>query len=367
MAPAVPLIVTLNTPRGHLLWHSINAWPRPIQSPRAESYDARHLVKVVPPAEPAVPPSAGTGAFPHWIFTPEPGRSEGNDLHGGTRSDHVPANAIVAIILTMVVMGGLLALVVGGQILRWSKEAKLARVKVESGTRRDSTSVPQAGGGLAVLASIDLDGRERRSLLLLIDGVSLNGLSARARESFAKAAGETRRDRPRGRQRIRKSSAGRTTLTRIPEESEESNQSQSGVSTTFPGEKQAGTSAKDQVCIIGKDRVPSKQYNACEESETSVSDVGDCICTTIDLSPRIETAAEEEYPAGEIGSTQEAAMLSPRIDGANKVEGMEGRQVPECDSFTPGKGDLAQSQSQLALESLGPSRGLPVHDGPCSS
>lgn len=113
--------------------------------------------------------------------------------------------------------------------------------------------------------------------------------------------------------------------------------------------------------------MPSKQYNACEESETSVSDVGDCICTTIDLSPRIETAAEEEYPAGEIGSTQEAAMLSPRIDGANKVEGMEGRQVPECDSFTPGKGDLAQSQSQLALESLGPSRGLPVHDGPCSS
>ncbi|KAI6131644.1 hypothetical protein EDD16DRAFT_870450 [Pisolithus croceorrhizus] len=182
MAPAVPLIVTLNTPRGHLLWHSINAWPRPIQSPRAESYDARHLVKVVPPAEPAVPPSAGTGAFPHWIFTPEPGRSEGNDLHGGTRSDHVPANAIVAIILTMVVMGGLLALVVGGQILRWSKEAKLARVKVESGTRRDSTSVPQAGGGLAVGLGIHRPRWERASKPTAADRRSVAERAFGARE-----------------------------------------------------------------------------------------------------------------------------------------------------------------------------------------
>lgn len=150
MAPAVPLMVTPNTPWGHLPRHLANAWPRPIQSPRVASHDPRHFIRTVPPIEPAALPSAGTGAFPHWIFTPEPGGSSGDDSHGGTHSDHVPVNAIVAIILTMVVMGCLLALVVGGQMLRWSKQARLARIKGELGGRRASTSVPQVGGAPAV-------------------------------------------------------------------------------------------------------------------------------------------------------------------------------------------------------------------------
>lgn len=148
MAPAVPLMVTPDTPRGHPSRHLSNGWPRPIQSPRVASHDPRHFIRTVPPIEPAVLPSAGTGAFPHWIFTPEPGASGGDDLHGGTHSDHVPVNAIVAIILTMVVVGGLLALVVGGQMLRWSKQARLA--KGEVGRRRASTGVPQVGGVPAV-------------------------------------------------------------------------------------------------------------------------------------------------------------------------------------------------------------------------
>ncbi|KAI6134596.1 hypothetical protein EDD17DRAFT_1753562 [Pisolithus thermaeus] len=366
MAPAAPPTVTLNTPQGHLLWHSVNAWPRPIQSPRTESHDPRRLAKVVPPAEPAATLSAEAGAFLHWIFTPEPGRSEGNDLHGGTRSDHVPANAIVTIILTMVIMGGLLVLVVGGQMLRWLKEAKLARVKVESGIRRASTSVPQVGGSLAVGLSIHRPRWERASKATAADGQRVAEQAFGAHESLLPRlrgkhdgvdANESE-SHPLGGQFWR---AYQRNPKRVIKASQEV------VSTTLPGGTQAGISAEDQECIIGKDRVPSRQYNACEESETSVSDAGDCICTTMELSPRTETAAEEEYPAEKIGGAQEAAMLSPRIDGANKVEGMEGRQVLECDSFTPGKGDLAQSQSQLALESLGPSRGLLVHDGPCSS
>lgn len=148
MAPAVPLMVTPDTPRGHPSRHLSNGWPRPIQSPRVASHDPRHFIRTVPPIDPAVLPSGGTGAFPHWIFTPEPEGSGGDDLHGGTHSDHVPVNAIVAIILTMVVVGGLLALVVGGQMLRWSKQARLA--KGEVGRRRASTGVPQVGGVPAV-------------------------------------------------------------------------------------------------------------------------------------------------------------------------------------------------------------------------
>lgn len=112
------------------------------------------------------------------------------------------------------------------------------------------------------------------------------------------------------------------------------------VSTMFPGEKQAGISTEDRERTFAKDRVPGREHDTCEGSETGVSGVDDCICTTVDLSPRIETATKEEYSTEEIGSMQEAA---PRMDSANKVEDMEGRQVLECDSFTLDKGDFAHS------------------------
>lgn len=111
----------------------------------------------------------------------------------------------------------------------------------------------------------------------------------------------------------------------------------------FPGEKQAGASTEDRERTLGMDRVPGREHDTCEGSETGVSGVDDCICTTVDLSPRIETAAKEEYSTEEIGSIQEAAVRSPRTDSANKVEGMEGRQVLECDSFTSDEGEFVHS------------------------
>lgn len=123
MAPAVPLTTTPNTRRGRLPRHLVNGPRRPIQPPTVESYNLRGFVEVVPLTEPTVFPFAET------------------------HSDHVPA--VVAIILAMVAMGCLLSLVVAGQLLKWSRRAKSARIK-ELGRRWASTNTPQTGDGPAV-------------------------------------------------------------------------------------------------------------------------------------------------------------------------------------------------------------------------
>lgn len=147
MAPAVPLTTTPNTRWGRLPRHLVNGSRRPIQPPTVESYNLRRFVEVVPLTEPTVFPSVESEVIPHWIFTPEPARSEGNGSLAETHSDHVPA--VVAIILAMVAMGCLLSLAVAGQLLKWSRRAKSAGIK-ELGRRWASTNTPQTGDGPAV-------------------------------------------------------------------------------------------------------------------------------------------------------------------------------------------------------------------------